>query len=112
LFLDRFSSVAPNILNHLISNTMRKDLKNNGVYIIDISYMAMINIIHYLKNYKLAEQYLVIFIDQFKSTYSTSLVGLQNLQCGIFSGIHVINFLFLNIQFIINEIKKIAYFNF
>lgn len=68
---------------------MRKDLKNKDVYIIDISYMAMINIIHYLKNYKLAEQYLAIFIDQFKNTYSTTLVGLNNLQCGIFSGIHV-----------------------
>lgn len=59
------------------------------MHLIDISFMAIINIIHYVKNSNIALQYLRIFIDQFKNSYTFQSVGINNIQSGLLSAMHV-----------------------
>ena len=88
---DHISQIADLVLQNLFKNILRTDIGQGDLYVIDISFMALINFLHYINNPQLASKYLFIFIDQFKNTYSMSSLIRNNIQNGLFSAIHVKN---------------------
>ena len=70
---------------------MRTDLAQSDANVIDITFMALMNVLHYINIPELSIKYLFNFIDQFKNTYTLPNTQTRtSLQSGLLSSIHVI----------------------
>lgn len=79
------------ILQHLYKNTLRTDLNQGDSNVIDITFMALMNVLHYINMPELSKNYLYNFIDQFKNSYTLANTQVRvSLQSGLLSSIHVI----------------------
>ncbi|EGR29112.1 karyopherin beta 1, putative [Ichthyophthirius multifiliis] len=92
------------IIQKLIENAVRNDIKQQDYFLIEKSFMAILNLIHFSRNPILGKKYLDLFLPQFQTTYQMVDERKQFLQSGILSAIHVIQ----NIKYKYNQKQKQA----
>ncbi|CAD8098139.1 unnamed protein product [Paramecium primaurelia] len=79
------------ILQHLASTSVRSDIKNSEISLIDTAFMAILNIIYSVTETKLCNDYLLQFYQQIQLLESSNQVPIEikyHLEMGLMSAMH------------------------
>ncbi|EGR27486.1 importin beta, putative, partial [Ichthyophthirius multifiliis] len=76
------------IIDSLIKNGIRGDLQQTDYSLIDVSFMGVMNYVHFSKQPQIAQKYLDFFIAQFDNSNSINDGRKSQIQSGILSAMH------------------------